>query len=182
MAIMTARTVPLAALFAGLLVLATLGSAAAQAPAPIPAPPPDRWAIYLVMAAAALAALFGALSVTRALAATTWSLADALSESTEVTLIDAAGQPVPGPDGKPLTVSRMVASSSRLIAILGLIGILSLFVMQGLILIWQSAHNQPIAAQAADYAQYLVYGSVMFAPYVVNKFSSVFQGFGPGRK
>lgn len=77
----------------------------------------------------------------------------------------------------PEKVTRMVASSSRLIALLGLIGILALFLGFGLVLIWQVARGAAVKDAIDSISDYLLYGVVMFAPYLVNKFSSVFSTF-----
>jgi uncharacterized membrane protein len=172
---MPTRTLPwLTVALAGLLP----GAAAAQTADPSV---PANWLIYGIIIVSGFAALFGALTTISILRRSAWSIAEAMSEGTEVTLFDAAGNPVLDAAGKPQTVTKMAASSSRLIAFLGLIAILTLFVAQGMILLWKSAHGGDITGDAEQFATYLVYGSVMFAPYVVNKFSSVFSSFGPGK-
>lgn len=103
-------------------------------------------------------------------ASSNWSLADALSEETEVTETK---------DNLTKNVTKMMASSSRLIALLGLMGILALFIGNGITLIWQLAKGGDVARNAEAYSTYLMYGVVMFAPYAVNKFASIFERFGP---
>lgn len=110
-----------------------------------------------------------------------WSLVDALSEETEVTLTDAAGMPIRDAAGNIVKVTKLLASSSRLIALFGLMGILALFMGSGIALLYQVASGSDISKTAEAYASFLVYGAVLFAPYVVNKFSSVFEKFGPPR-
>lgn len=157
-------------------------AAAAQSALPQADPSaPPNWLLYGIVIVSGAVALFGALATISLLRRSTWSIRDAMSESGEVTLEDANGMPVLDAQGRPVKVARMIASSSRLIAFLGLIGILTLFMAQGLLLVWRTAHGDPIAQVATDFSNYLIYGSVMFAPYVVNKFSSVFSGFGPGK-
>lgn len=140
--------------------------------------PPDLL-VYTLMGLAGLLALYGVFKVLQSVDPRKWSISDALSEDTEVTLLDANGKPVPDANGQPQKVTKLVASSSRLIALLGLIGILSLFFIQGLIFFWKSAHGEAISQPAADFSRYLLYGMVMFAPYIVNKFSSIFTSYGP---
>jgi hypothetical protein len=110
-----------------------------------------------------------------------WSLVDALSEEVEVTLTDAAGLPIRDAAGNIVKVTKPLASSSRLIALFGLMGILALFMGCGIALLYQVANGSDITKTAEAYANFLVYGAVLFAPYVVNKFSSVFEKFGPPR-
>lgn len=110
-----------------------------------------------------------------------WSLVDALSEEGETTLLDAQGNPVRDANGVIVKITRPLASSSRLIALFGLMGILALFMGCGITLLYHVANGDDVAKNAEAYASYLAYGSVLFAPYVVNKFSSVFEKFGPPR-
>jgi hypothetical protein len=143
--------------------------------------PLSDWATYLILAFAAFGVIIGIMSVRAALSNSSWSLNDALSEEAELDLLDSNGRPILDASGKPLKSVRLVASSSRLIALLGLIGILSFFLANGLILLWQSAHGVKIDDQWQGFANYLLYGIVMFAPYVVNKFASIFESFAPRR-
>jgi hypothetical protein len=136
---------------------------------------PDDWFIYTVIIVVflGLAIAFGL--VVRRLGAdgTGWSLADALSEEADVT--------VPDDHGKPYTVNGVVvkktelaASSSRLIAFVGMIAILFLFLGFGAFMLWGFAKTGTMPSGAADITKYLLGGMTLFAPYVVNKFSSVF--------
>jgi len=96
-----------------------------------------------------------------------WSLADALSE-------EADPQPMPAPGQKPV----MVASASRLIALLGLFVILALFLGVGYYIIWCLFTNSQLTV-LKDVTSYFYAGIVLFAPYIVNKFSDVFSVFKP---
>ena len=102
-----------------------------------------------------------------------WSLVDALSEESEQTATNAAGEAT--------TAVRMIASSSRLIALLGLMGILTLFMGCGAIMLWILGKGGNVKENAESYSTFLMYGVVMFAPYMVNKFSAIFEKFGPPR-
>ena len=66
-------------------------------------------------------------------------------------------------------------------ALLGLMGILALFMACGVIMLWRIAMGGTVTDDAKAYSEFLFYGVVMFAPYMVNKFSSVFEKFGPQR-
>jgi hypothetical protein len=99
-----------------------------------------------------------------------WTFADALSEESDP-------QPSPPPAGKPV----MVASSSRLIAFLGLIVILALFLGVGYYLLWCLFTQREL--KELDYTiKYFYSGLVLFAPYIVNKFSDAFSIFKPAAK
>lgn len=102
-----------------------------------------------------------------------WSLADALSEEADVPVTDAAGQPVIGANGAAVTKPQLAASTSRLIAFVGTIGILGLFLGFGAIIMCQYGKSGSIT-NADAIGKYLLGGLTLFAPYVVNKFSSVF--------
>jgi hypothetical protein len=96
---------------------------------------------------------------------TTWSLADALSEEADITVDDANGQPV--------KKTVLAASTSRLIAFIGTIAILSLYLGFGAIILCEYGKTGQVS-NADTIAKYLLAGLTLFAPYVVNKFSSVF--------
>jgi hypothetical protein len=97
----------------------------------------------------------------------TWSLADALSE-------EAAYQPNPLPAGtKPI----MVASSSRLIAFLGLVVILCLYLGIGYAYIWDRFFKPDAAINMKNLLAFLFGGATMFAPYLVNVLSTAFSSY-----
>jgi hypothetical protein len=111
------------------------------------------------------------LSIARGLASSeTWSLADTLSE-------EADPQPAPPaqPDGKPV----MVGSSSRLIAMLGLVVVLALFLGVGYYLLWALFTGQDFKQKLEGVTSYFYAGIVLFAPYIANKFSDTFSIFKP---
>ncbi|MBB3541570.1 hypothetical protein [Rhizobium sp. BK399] len=113
-----------------------------------------------------------------------WSLTDALSEEVELTKTDAAGTPIDAAEiplaaGQlPLTVTMMKASSSRFIALVGTVAILMLYVGFGLACLYRfaSVNEIPDMTKAANF---FYSGLVLFAPYLINKFSSVFSIFKP---
>jgi hypothetical protein len=113
-----------------------------------------------------------------------WSLSDALSEEADITPLDPAGKPCLGPDGKALVISELRASSSRFIALIGLIGILMLYLGFGLEVLARlgnadPTHPIPDSTTMNSIEYMLLYGVVMFAPYIANKFSSVFDWLKP---
>lgn len=116
--------------------------------------------------------------------ATTWSLTDALSEEVTLTQLDATGNPViaPAVAGAPpappveVTITTLKASSSRFIALLGTISILLLYIGFGL----ASLDKFVVADRIPDMSavtSFFYAGLVLFAPYIVNKFSSAFSFF-----
>jgi hypothetical protein len=152
--------------------------------------PPATWLLYFIP----LLALFGAvvaICVIRAALkqSSGWSLADALSEEvdlpvyTEVT--DAAGHTTRslqlGPDGQALLATQMRASSSRVIALMGMVAILFLFIGFGALALFSLGSTGQVPDSLERVVNFLVSGMTLFAPYVVNKFASLFQGLPRGK-
>ncbi|MDM9625891.1 hypothetical protein QTL95_08285 [Rhizobium sp. S152] len=113
-----------------------------------------------------------------------WSLTDALSEDVTLTRTDQAGNPVDAlggalPAGQlPLNVTVMKASSSRFIALVGTVAILMLYVGFGLACLYRFASGNDIPDMTKG-ANFFYSGLVLFAPYLINKFSSAFSIFKP---
>jgi len=91
-----------------------------------------------------------------------WSLADALSEETD--LADAGG-----------SRTVLTPSTSRLIAFLGMIAILGLFLGFGVFVLWGVAETGHVPESSDEFSKYLFGGVTLFAPYVVNKFAAAFS-------
>ena len=141
---------------------------------------PPEWFVFLVIFGTGMVGFVVMLSINATLRVNTkWSLADALSEESDLPILDANGAPTIGPDGKVITAPRLVASTSRLIALMGLIGILMLYLAFGAIVIYYFGMGQGIPKGLADVQNYLLAGLTLFAPYVVNKFAGVFDGLTP---
>lgn len=97
-----------------------------------------------------------------------WSLADAVSE-------EAGNQPATLPVGqKPV----MVASASRLVALLGLLGILTMFIGVGYYLLWALFCTGTVP-QLWEIVRFFYAGAAMFAPYLVNQLKEAFASFAP---
>lgn len=118
-----------------------------------------------------------------------WSLADALSEDVELSAttevkeskngVDTVTKtPLYDGDGKPFLVTEMKASSSRLIALIGMLVILFMYIGFGSLLLLDFGKNNKISDPDAlsEIIKFLVAGMTLFAPYLVNKFASLFQG------
>jgi hypothetical protein len=125
-----------------------------------------------------------------------WSLADALSEEYDITemkqtldatgkpLLDAAGKPVlevvhDTATGKPQLMTEMRASSSRVIALMGMIVILLMFIGFGIFAIHGFAKTGCMPESTQKVIDFLYAGVVLFAPYAINKFSKVFESLSP---
>jgi hypothetical protein len=90
---------------------------------------------------------------------------------------DASGRETPtiGSDGKPLMVTVLVGSSSRVIALAGSIALIFMFVGFGVFVMFYFATGQGAPKDMDKIIQFLIAGLTLFAPYIVNKFSSLFD-------
>lgn len=138
---------------------------------------------YVLVGGAALVTIVGLGIIRSALSGSSWSLSDALSEEADISPLDKDGKPIPGPDGKSQIISELCASSSQFIALIGLISILIMYIGFGLVAMKQFAvdNTLPTDAQFKNIATFLFAGVTMFAPYIVNKFSSVFDWLKPSK-
>ena len=94
-----------------------------------------------------------------------WQLSDALSE-------EAANQPNPLPVGqKPV----MVASSSRFIALLGLLIIMVLFLGFGYYILYAAFNGHMDQINSTKIMGFLFSGAIMFAPYLANQLQTAFS-------
>jgi hypothetical protein len=166
----------------GLVLLGASGPAWAQAPAAPAWASPRPWFVYLVILVVLFGTLVSLILIRSALHRSEWSLADALSEETEVTatVVSAAGQKKPLLDGdKPVTITEMRASTSRLIALMGMMAILLMFLGFGSFSLYSFALTGTMPAQIDKVIYFLMSGMTLFAPYVVNKFASMFESLTP---
>ncbi|MEN9671537.1 MAG: hypothetical protein RL018_1814 [Pseudomonadota bacterium] len=126
---------------------------------------------------------------------TDWSLKDALSEEATLTafttiittdpatkVTTSERMPLLSPplaagiNSTPIVVKEMRASASRLIAFIGMLAIVFLFLGFGLVLMYKFASTGTFAANtAADIVTYLLGGASLFVPYVFNKFSGAIE-------
>lgn len=149
---------------------------------------PTKWMLYSVPAIVFLGAIVGIASVRKALPLT-WSLADALSEEVAITPAtktttshDTLGKPVIvvelmlDKDGKPILLPEMRASSSRVIALMGMIAIMLMYIGFGTFALYSFGVRGKLSDELNGVVTYLMSGMTLFAPYVVNKFASLFQG------
>lgn len=168
---------------------AAAAASAASSPASPSWTPPSSWVLYGVPVVVLLGSLLAILAVQRALKPGTWSLADALSE--EVSLpswketTDAAGvktrEPVLDKDQKPILVPEMRASTSRVIALMGMVVLLFMYIGFGVFALFGFGRTGQLPKEIEGVVSFLLAGMTLFAPYVVNKFSSLFQGLASGK-
>jgi hypothetical protein len=138
--------------------------------------------VYVVIVVVLAGTLVGTAAVRAAVSGTAWSLSDALSEEVEVTFeqdVDGVRTPKFDDNLKPIMVTELRASSSRLIALMGLITIMLMFVGFGVFVLYSFAFGDGVPPGLDDVLKYILAGMTMFAPYVVNKFASVFDWITP---
>ncbi|MBZ7390170.1 hypothetical protein FMJ22_01945 [Klebsiella michiganensis] len=148
----------------------------------------DKYLIYLVFFIVIFGTLLSILVIRKSLPEA-WSLADALSEDVELSATEEVKTTTDGTDtvtkkplydvaGKPLLVKEMKASSSRLIALIGMLVILFMYIGFGSLLLLDFGHTGKISHPDAlsEIIKFLIAGMTLFAPYLVNKVSSLFQG------
>ena len=140
----------------------------------VPPPAPDDWFIYTVIFAVLIGLLLVLVVIAGRLsgASSKWSLGEALSEETDLTAIDDKGALVLV-NNAPFKKTQLVASSSRLIAFLGTLAILFLFIGFGAFVLWDFAKSGAVPSSTAEITKYLAGGLTLFAPYAVNKLSSI---------
>ena len=123
------------------------------------------WGAFAVMTA--LLALFFVIVALGLLRDKDWHLGDAVSE-------EAGNQPATLPPGtKPI----MVASSSRLIALLGLLVILAIFLGFGYYFLYAAFAGRLQSGDVKPAVVFLFSGATMFAPYLANQLQTAFSSF-----
>jgi hypothetical protein len=120
------------------------------------------WVSFAIMTAMIAASLVFVASAL--LRNPSWNLGDAVSEESSVQ----TGGVRP----------TMVASSSRLIALLGLLMIMGAFVGFAYYFLYSAFAGQMDRDQMKSVFYYLASGAVMFAPYLANQMQSAFSAFG----
>jgi hypothetical protein len=118
---------------------------------------------YILTGVTLLAAAVAIVSVTSALSNSQWSIAEALSEEVAVEIDD------PANPGKKLTVSKSKSSTSRLIALMGMMVILVLYVCIGAACVWSLTQQGKFPDSALQGAAFLTSGLSLFVPYIVSK-------------
>jgi len=115
-----------------------------------------------------------------------WSIANAISEPTHLSIpLDEHWAQSQGdtrarikalaPDGPPTSVILMEASSSRLIALAGMVAILLIYVGFGVFSLYTFGLTCQMPASTVAVSTFLYSGLTLFVPYVANKFSGILQ-------
>jgi hypothetical protein len=178
------------------LAAAAASGAPAVAPAPHTAATSKRadggavWAapagivLYGLPILALVFVLLTVMRINRVLAKSPWSLADALSEDVMLpvpikTETDGAGVKVltyqVGADNKPILVPQLRASTSRVIALIGMVAIVFLYLGFGTFALFSFGSTGRLPESMREIVTYLVAGLTLFAPYAVNKLANLFQ-------
>jgi len=148
--------------------------------------PPSDFTLNAIPYFVILVSLLSMLAVRKALP-TTWSIGDALSEPVDFPVMrlstsdkDENGKPVSEPiegsDKKPVMLPKMTASSSRLIAFMGMIVMLIIFIGFSTIAIYGFAKTGTIPDSFDKVSTFLTSGLALFAPYAVNKLAAAVKG------
>ncbi len=80
---------------------------------------------------------------------------------------------------KPVKITELQPSSSRMVALMGMIVILLMFLAFGSFSLFIFAKTGEMPTSINDVVKFLVAGLTLFAPYAVNKFSKLFEGLAP---
>ncbi|MHA6887380.1 hypothetical protein [Ralstonia pseudosolanacearum] len=139
------------------------GTPAAAPASPVALPEGLAAAILVCMIVVLLLTL---LLLVKALRRQNWNLAEALSE--EAALPE--GTPTPAAGQKP----PLVASTSRLIALVGTVILCTFFTGIGFYVVWELFHAKSMDAANSAWTFFLS-GAVLFAPYGTNKIAKIFQ-------
>jgi hypothetical protein len=149
-------------------------SRSASAPTAPPKPAPTAF-VYTVIVILAVVGLGSLAFINYAIFKSNWSLAEALSEPEDRPVADPTTTYKLDAAQKPILAPTMTASTSRLIALFGLYGVLMLYIGFGTLMLYYVGTAQPMPPSLADANTFLLSGLTLFAPYVVNKFASVFK-------
>ncbi len=138
---------------------------------------PSPWLVYAVetLILIGLVVALGAIRRALAVPGSTWSLPDALSEEVTLPLLDIGGSPVLQ-GTSVVTTPRLVASTSRLIALMGMLAILALFIGFGVFVLRDFATTGCMPSSTSEIVQFLLAGLTLFAPYAVNKVAASISG------
>jgi hypothetical protein len=140
---------------------------------------PSMWFVYGTIVAVLTGSFLAFAYIRSAISASKFSIADALSEESQITLMQKgpANTDIPtlGADGKPIMVTLLVGSTSRVIALTGSIALVMLFVGFGVFVLFYFATDQGAPKDLDKIISFLLSGLALFAPYAVNKIAGVFN-------
>ena len=121
---------------------------------------------YILVSVLLLGTTFSILSVRDLLANSTWSLAEALTETTTEKVAD------PQNPGQTTLRTTSKSSMSRLIAMMGMMAILILYVCIGCACVWTLTQEGKFPDSALQGAAFLTSGISLFVPYVASRASA----------
>ncbi|AEG70622.1 hypothetical protein [Ralstonia solanacearum] len=125
-----------------------------------------EWLATAILVCMIVVLLLTLLLIVKALRRQNWNLAEALSE--EAALPE--GTPTPAAGQKP----PLVASTSRLIALVGTVILGTFFTGIGFYVVWELFHAKSVDAASGAWTFFLS-GAVLFTPYGTNKIAKIFQ-------
>ncbi|SNX59294.1 hypothetical protein SAMN06296273_0734 [Nitrosomonas ureae] len=142
----------------------------------------EPWFIYVVISVIFMGSLISVALIRSALSNSKWSLADALSEEAKVTSLEADGnggfKPRLDANGNPVMITELRASSSRMIALVGMMVILLMFLGFGIFAVYSFSRTGKMP-NTENIVNFLVAGLTLFAPYLVNQFAAIFEKLAP---
>jgi hypothetical protein len=141
--------------------------------------PPEPLLVKIVIGFVIAGSVVTMLVIRRALINSDWSLAEALSEDVAISFMTTDEQKKEqvklDDSGKPIMVTVLRASVSRLIALMGMIIILLIFIGFGIFTLYSYAFTGEMPDSTGKVIQFLTGGLTLFAPYLVNKFAGIFD-------
>ncbi len=140
---------------------------------------PANWFIYLVILIVLIGSLISILIIRTSLVNEKWSIANALSEGTQLTEIGEDGKVITDDSNNPRMITKLYPSSSRLVALMGMIVILFMFLAFGSFSLFSFAKTGEMPNSINQVTKFLLAGLTLFAPYAVNKLSKLFEGLAP---
>jgi hypothetical protein len=135
--------------------------------------------VYIIVTFVVVGSLMSILGIKAALEKTDWSLANAVSEEVEITAKDENGKIMLDPAGIPLMETKLSASTSRLVALMGTIVLLFMFVGFGAFAMFEFGMSGQLPDSISQVVEFMLAGLTLFAPYAVNKVSSLFSTVAP---
>jgi hypothetical protein len=139
----------------------------------------SEWFVYIVIAVVFIAIFTAFGAIRNAVSNSNFRLSEALSEESDITLMETDSQgnrtPCLGKDNKPISVTVLVGSTSRVIALVGMISILMLFLGFGALSMYYFGSGKKFPAGMDEIIKFIVAGITLFAPYTVNKFAKLFR-------
>lgn len=168
-----------------LLLMAACLPAAAQEAQAASCRPMGTPEIYGLTAIVLLGSFVALAQIDRRLRREGWSLANAVSEPTRLqvpadphwleSMGDREAAAAGRAPGAPETVMVLEPSTSRLIALVGMVVILMMYLGFGIFILFSFGFTCAMPAASGAVTGFLYSGLTLFAPYVANQFSKVFQ-------